>query len=123
MIYGLSGKYLFMEIDTGDKIVEAELADNMIKRAKGLSLRDSGKMLFNFNRDTNAGIDMMLLSEPLHLYFMNSDKEVIDIQKAMPWTPDPRTWKLYSPERSYRYLLESFEELGMEEGQEIGFEI
>ena len=112
-----------MEIDTGDKIIEAELADSMIKRAKGLALRESGKMLFNFNRDTNAGIDMMLLSEPLYLYFMNSDKEVIDIQKAEPWTTNPKTWKLYSPRRPYRYLLESFEGLDIDEGQKLEFEL
>ena len=123
MIYGLSGKYLSMEIDTGDKIIEAELADNMLKRAKGLSLRDSGKMLFRFSSDTKASIDMMLLSQPLYLYFMNSDKEVIDVQKAEPWTRNPKTWKLYSPDRPYRYLLESFEELDIEEGQQLEFEI
>lgn len=112
-----------MEIDTGDKIIEADLADSMLKRAKGLSLKEKGKMLFKFPSDTNASIDMMLLSEPLYLYFMNSDREVIDVQKAEPWTTNPRTWKLYSPERPYRYLLESFEDLDIEEGQEIGFEM
>lgn len=111
-----------MRIDTGDKIIEAELADTLLKRAKGLSLKESGKMLFNFNKDTNASIDMMLLSEPLYLYFMNSEKEVIDVQKAEPWNTNPKTWKLYSPDRPYRYLLESFEELGIEEGQQLDFE-
>ena len=122
MIYGLSGKYLSMEIDTGDKIIEAEVADTMLKRAKGLSLRESGKMLFKFSSDTNASIDMMLLSEPLYLYFMNSDREVIDVQKAEPWTRNPKTWKLYSPDRAYRYLLESFEDLDIEEGQKPEFD-
>lgn len=111
-----------MEIDTGDRIVEAELADTMLKRAKGLSLKEKGKMLFKFSRDTNASIDMMLLSKPLYLYFMNSDKEVIDVQKAEPWTRNPKTWRLYSPERPYRYLLESFEKLDIEEGQQLEFE-
>ncbi|QKQ98907.1 hypothetical protein GKQ38_05300 [Candidatus Nanohaloarchaea archaeon] len=112
-----------MEIDTGEKVIEAEVANTVLKRAKGLALKDSGKMLFQFNRDTNASIDMMLLSEPLYLYFMNSDKEVIDVQKAEPWTTNPKTWKLYSPDRLYRYLLESFEKLEIEEGQQLEFDL
>ena len=112
-----------MEIDIGDRIVEAEIADTVLKRAKGLSLKNSGKMLFKFNRDTRASIDMMLLSEPLYLYFMNSEKEIIDTQKAKPWTRNPKTWKLYSPDRPYRYLVESFEELGIEEGQKLEFDL
>ena len=112
-----------MEIDTGDRILEAELADTMFKRAKGLSLREKGKMLFKFHSDTSASIDMMLLSEPIYLYFLNSDKTVINVQKAEPWTANPKTWKFYSPDRHYRYLLESFEELDVGEGDELKFEV
>lgn len=101
--------------------MEVEVAENMISRARGLSLRSEGKMLFKFPRPTRAKIDMMLLSRPLHLYFMDEDKEVIEVQKAEPWSWNPRTWKLYSPGSPYSYLLESFEDLGLQEGDEIDF--
>lgn len=110
-----------MKIEINGEKIEAEVADSFLKKARGLSFRTEGKMLFTFSRDTRASIDMMLVRKLLHLYFMNSEKEVIDIQKAMPWTPDPRTWKVYSPGRPYRYLLESFEELDIEEGQKLDF--
>lgn len=97
----------------------AEVADTFLKRSWGLSFRTEGKMLFKFPSDTRANIDMMLLSEPLWLYFLNSDKEVINVQKAEPWSMDPRTWRLYSPETSYRYLIESFEKLDIEEGEKV----
>lgn len=109
------------EIKAKGEKLEVEIADNLYTRAKGLSLRNEGKMLFKFSRDSTAKIDMMLLSRPLHLYFMNSEKKVIDVQKAEPWSFDPRTWRLYSPRRPYRYLLESFESLGLEEGDKIEF--
>lgn len=80
-------------------------------------------MLFVFPRSTRAKIDMMFLSKPLYLYFMGSEKEVIDVQKAEPWNWNPNTWKLYSPGVKYRYLLESFEDLEIEEGEVIEFEI
>lgn len=102
---------------------DAELADTVFKQVKGLSFRSSGKMLFVFSSPTGANIDMMFLSRPLHLYFMNPEKEVIDVQRAEPWGLDPRSWKLYSPDRRYQYLLESFEELGLEEGEQVEFEL
>ena len=66
---------------------------------------------------------MMLLSKPLYLYFLNSEKEIIGARKAEPWSFDPRSWKLYRPEEPYRYLLESFEKLDLEEGVKLEFEI
>lgn len=111
-----------LEIDTGRR-VEAEVADNFLSRAKGLSFRSSGKMLFVFRKDTNASIDMMLLSKPLYLYFLDSERNVIEVQKAEPWSWNPKTWRLYSPEKKYRYLLESFEELDIEKGDCLEFEV
>lgn len=110
------------KIETENQKFTAEIADNFFSRMKGLSFRSEGKMLFKFSHNTTAKIDMMLLSKPLHLYFMNSSGEIIDVQKAKPWSFDPRTWKLYSPGRPYRYLLESFEDLGAEEGDFMKFE-
>lgn len=112
-----------IRIQLEDKTIEAELADRFLSRARGLSFRSEGKMLFAFDRDTRARIDMMLLSKPLHLYFLNSRKEVISAQKAEPWTLKPSSWKLYSPGQPYRYLLESFKDLDIEEGDKIGFEL
>lgn len=109
------------EIKVNGEKFDVEVADNFFTRAKGLSLRSEGKMLFKFSRESRAKIDMMLLSRPLHLYFMNSKKEVIDVQNAEPWSFDPRTWRLYSPGRPYMYLLESFEDLELGEGDEVEF--
>lgn len=109
------------EITVNGETFEAEVADSLFTRAKGLSFRSRGKMLFKFPRDTRGKIDMVFLSRPLYLYFMDSSGEVIDVQEAEPWSFDPRTWRLYSPGRSYRYLLESFEELDVSEGDVMEF--
>lgn len=109
------------KITVNGEAFEAEVADDFFTRAKGLSFRSEGKMLFKFSRDTTASIDMMLVSRPLHLYFMDSSGEVIDVQEARPWSFDPRAWKVYSPDRPYRFLLESFEELEVSEGDVMEF--
>ena len=104
-----------MEIKIDGKDFEVELADSFMKRAWGLSLRKEGEMLFKFPRPTTAKIDMALLSKPLYLYFFNSDKELIHSEKAEPWSWNPKTWNFYRPEEKYQYLLESFEELDIDE--------
>jgi len=112
-----------VEVETPENCFEVEVADNFLSRAKGLSFRSEEKMLFVFPDSTRSYIDMMLLSKPLYLYFLDSEKQVIEVQKAEPWAWNPKTWKLYRPEKSYRYLLESFEELELSEGDMLEFEI
>lgn len=117
--YVSSRKYFFVEIETPEGKIAVELADSFLKRAKGLSFRTEGKMLFKFSRPTKMSVDMMLVSRRLNLYFLDGEKEVIEVQRAEPWGFDPRTWKLYSPDRPYKYLLESFEDLRLEKGDKI----
>lgn len=110
-----------VKVRLGSSELEVELADSFLKQFWGLSLRSEGKMLFDFGGEAGAMIDMALLSEPLYLYFIDSDNRVFEVQRAEPWSFDPRSWNLYRPERPYRYLLESFEELDVEEGESLEF--
>ena len=109
-----------MEVDIGDRKVEVERANSVLKRSLGLSLRTSGKMLFIFEKDTRLPIDMMLMRRPLHIYFLNSEKEVIHSEMAEPWYHLPEKF-FHRPEGKYRYVLESFEDLCLEPGQRITF--
>jgi uncharacterized membrane protein (UPF0127 family) len=102
---------------------DVELADSILKKSWGLSRRSEGKMLFVFLRPGRPAIDMMLVPEPLHLYFLNEEKEVVDVQYAEPWTFDPRSWSIYRPDQDSKFLLESFEDLGLERGDEINFSL
>jgi uncharacterized membrane protein (UPF0127 family) len=109
-----------MKIKFNGKEVEAEVAKSVLKRSWGLSLRKKGKMLFKFSRDTGAAIDMMLMRRKLYLYFMNSEREVIHVEKAEPWYRLPEKF-FHRPEEKYRYLLESFEKLDIQEGDVLDF--
>lgn len=106
-------------IETGDTEYTVEVADTLLSRAWGLSLRSEGKMLFKFSKPVRTGIDMMLLSRPLHLYFLDEEKTVIEVQKAEPWGFNPKTWQLYRSEKPYTYLIESFEPLDISEGETL----
>lgn len=106
-----------------ENVFEAKIADTFLSKFIGFRFCSEGKMLFPFSRDKRALIDMMLVPEPLYLYFIGSDKQVIEIQKAEPWRLDPRTWRFYRSEKPYRYLLESFEKLDLDEGDQLEFEV
>ena len=112
-----------LQVEVFDEKYDVELADSILKKSWGLSRRSSGKMLFVFLRSGRPAIDMMLVPEPLHLYFLNKEKEVVDVQYAEPWTFDPRTWGIYRPEQDSKFLMESFEDLGLEEGDRIKFSL
>jgi len=112
-----------IEIEASKEKFKAELADNILKKSWGLSMRNKGKMFFVFSRPGRPPIDMMLVQTPLHLYFLDESGEVIDRQYAEPWTLDPRTWRLYRPSVDAKYLLESFEQLDIEEGDKVSFDL
>jgi uncharacterized membrane protein (UPF0127 family) len=109
-----------MKIELEEKEVEAEVADSVLKRALGLSFRKEVKMLFKFPEEVSAPIDMMLMRDSLYLYFMNTEKEVIHVEKAEPWYRFPEKF-LHRPDERYRYLLESFDELDIEVGDRLSF--
>ncbi len=112
-----------VHVKAGEEEFEASLADDVFSKFMGLRFRDEGKMLFTFEYGSWASIDMMFVPRPLYLYFMDRDKTVIDVQKAEPWGPDPRSWRFYSSKSRFYYLLESFEKLEVEEGERLEFEI
>lgn len=112
-----------VSIDCTERSFDAEVADSLLKKSWGLSMRSSGKMLFVFGYESRPPIDMMLVQEPLNLYFLDSERKVQEKIEAEPWTLDPRTWKVYRPEKGASYLLESFEDLGLEEGDQLDFKI
>lgn len=112
-----------LRIKIRDQHFNVELADSLLEKSWGLSRRSEGKMLFVFARPRRPAIDMMLVPEPLHLYFLDEEKKVVDIQRAEPWTLNPRTWRLYRPKQDSKYLLESFDDLGIEEGESLEFDL
>jgi uncharacterized membrane protein (UPF0127 family) len=112
-----------ISVETGGKKFEAELANTLLKKSWGLSMRKKGKMLFVFSRPGRPPIDMMLVQEPLHLYFLDREKKVVDVKHAEPWTLNPRTWRVYRPSRDAKYLLETFEELDLEKGDQVDFQL
>lgn len=108
-------------IKLGNRKLEVEIATTPLEKMKGMSFREEGKMLFVFDKDVKDPLHMATLSVPLQMIFFNSRKDIIDIQRAEPWTMNPLTWKTYKPDTSYRFVLESTDFLDLEIGGSFEF--
>ncbi|MDY6768896.1 MAG: DUF192 domain-containing protein [Candidatus Nanohaloarchaea archaeon] len=72
----------------------------------GLRMQGEGRALFSFSRPTRSPVDMLLVPRPLDIAFLDEEFRVMEIHGAHPVTTDPATWRLYRPDRPYRYALE-----------------
>ena len=47
---------------------------------------------------------------------------MIDIKKGVPITPDPKTWKVYTPKEPCLYILETPFDLKIKIGDKLGWQ-
>ena len=81
---------------------------SILKNTKGLMFRESGRMLMKSLNDSRTAIWMPFMRYGLDLVFIDRSKTVVDIiYDAAPINIlKPKTWKLYIPKESCRYVLE-----------------
>ncbi|MEM2909303.1 MAG: DUF192 domain-containing protein [Candidatus Bilamarchaeaceae archaeon] len=107
--------------------VTVEIADNPIKRAKGLMFRQSlGEyegMLFVFTASGRYSLWMVNTTIPLDAIFFDENRRVVDIIRMKPCNLPP--CPTYSPKKNAKYILEvnaGFAEAhGITEGCEFSY--
>lgn len=97
---------------------KAKIASTIIAHFLGMRARSEGKMVFHFPFKRRWRIDNFLVRTELYLYFLSSDKVVLDTG-YLPRGVNPFSIKFYTPERPSSVLLESSEELDLDEGDRI----
>ncbi|MFH1424584.1 MAG: DUF192 domain-containing protein [archaeon] len=83
--------------------IDCDFADTTFKRFRGLMLKRNFKPLFfDFGKDSrnSCSLHTFFMLEPIDIVFINSKKEIVDIQTAKPWLP------LIRPKKKARYVLE-----------------
>ena len=99
-----------MKIYRGKKLVcEARVARNMFDKAWGWMLHKPGKnegLLFIFMDNYTPLMWMPLMLTPINMAFLDKNIKVVDFQRAVPVTPDPKTWRTYKPKKPCKYVLE-----------------
>ena len=111
-----------MKIKLKDSVIEAEVADDLIKRAIGLSLSEKKNMFFPMSYESRWSLWMFAVRYPIKMVFIGKDKRVIDIKKGVPITPDPKTWKVYTPKEPCLYILETPFDLKIKIGDKLGWQ-
>lgn len=96
-----------MKIKLGNSTIEAEIADDLIKRAIGLSLSEKKNMFFPMPYESRWSLWMFAVRYPIKMIFIDKNKKVIDIKNGIPITTDPKTWKVYTPKEPCKYILET----------------
>ena len=87
-------KYKIAKVEINEKIFEAEFADTILKKAKGLSgrktLEEDRGMLFIFTKPGKYSFWMIGVNFPLDIIWIRGNR-IIDISKNVP---SPEKWKL-----------------------------
>ena len=113
-------------IKLGKSSIRAELAKSSFAKAKGLMLRktiDSGRgMLFDFGAETSPSMWMFGMLFPIDMLWLDGGFRIVHIEKSCQ---PLRIWKIYTPKKKARYVLEVksgfCNENGINEGQYASF--
>lgn len=104
------------EIEIAENTYEVEYAGTPFSQFLGMRGRKDGKMLFRFPAERRWRIDMAGVLTELHLYFMDNNGEVVDVQEARPWSLHPMSWGFERPSEPAKFLLESSKPLPITKG-------
>jgi len=110
-----------MKIKLKNSTIEADIADTFYKRLMGLSLSEKKNMFFPMPYQYRWSLWMFLVKYPIKMIFIDKNKVVIDIKEGKPITPNPDTWKTYSPGRPCKYILETPFDLKIKVGDKLNW--
>jgi len=86
---------------------EVSVADNFISQTKGLSFSKEKNILFTFPVNYYWSFWMFGVPYNINIVFIDESKKVFQIEKAVPITLNPRSWRTYKPKKSCKFVLET----------------
>ena len=92
-------------------VKDLEIAKSVGKKTKGLMFRkelakNSG-LLMVFGYDRKHEIWMFGMRFPIDIVFIDKEKRIVEINHSVkPMGKNPKTWRVYRPSKSCRYVLE-----------------
>ena len=90
-----------MEIKIQNKTINInKICSNIVSQAHGLMLSRKKTALFVFKNPRTITIHTWFMFYPIDLYFLDKNKQVIEVKKNM------RPWSIYRAKNKASYLLE-----------------
>jgi len=98
-----------VEVRLGKLSINAEIADNFLKKAKGLMFRknlpQNSGMLFIFNKEGHHPFWMMFTRIPLDIIWLDSDGKIVHIERNVK--PSLVSFRNYGPKQKSKYVVET----------------
>jgi uncharacterized membrane protein (UPF0127 family) len=108
-----------IKIRIGKKEIWADVADTFLKRFIGLSFSKKKNLLFIMPYEDKWPFWMFLVRYPIKIIFIGNNKSVVDVKLAEPITLNPKTWRIYSPRKKCKYVLETPFNLKVKVGDQL----
>ena len=90
-----------------DTIKNVSLESDFLSKVIGLMFRKRGRIMMKFIFESKHGIWMPFMKFPLDILYIDSDKCIVDIKyNVKPISFNLKTWKVYSPCKKCKYILE-----------------
>ena len=86
---------------------QADLASNIFSQSLGLSFSKPKNMLFRFQTAGRREFWMFGMAYDIFIAFIGDDGRVFQQFRAGKMTLNPKTWKVYKPDRACKYVLET----------------
>lgn len=96
-----------MKIKIKNSVIEADVADSFWKRVVGLGFSGKKNMFFPLPFEGQWSLWMFAVDYPIKMIFIDNNRKVIDIKKAVPLSFDRKTWRTYKPKKACKYILET----------------
>jgi uncharacterized membrane protein (UPF0127 family) len=110
-----------MKIKLKNSVMEADVADGFFKKMIGLSFSKKRNMLFTMDFEYRWQFWMFGVRYGLKMIFLDKDKRIVDVLKAEPLSLDLKTWKVYTPRKPSKYILETPYDIKANVGDKLGW--
>ena len=96
-----------MNTDNAKKLSNVEYTSSFFGLVRGLMFKKDGALLMDFGRECKPAIWMLFMRFPIDIVFIDGCGKVVDIvYYARPLSFNLETWRIYSPKKRCRYVLE-----------------
>jgi len=116
-----------INIKIGKRTIKAKVADNFLRRAKGLmfkkNIEENEGMIFVFKKESSPKFWMLGMRFPIDMIWIDGKKKIVDITVNADPSLNPR--KTYKPKKACKYVLETKANFSknMKIGKLVNFEI
>lgn len=89
------------------EINNVKIADSFISKTRGLMFKKKGRLLLKFWFQDYHKIWMPFMKFSIDLVFIDKNKKIVGIiENTRPISFNPKTWKIYGPNKKCKYILE-----------------